>query len=114
MNKFKLCEKLGQMAVIALLTASSNIALAQSDNDQDISNNGDWEFTLAPLFLWGMGINGGATIGDATAPLDLEFGDIFSNLETGSVDAKGGVEGFNKAVNAISEEVIAWLASLDL
>ncbi len=82
MNKFKLCEKLGQMAVIALLTASSNIALAQSDNDQDISNNGDWEFTLAPLFLWGMGINGGATIGDATAPLDLEFGDIFSNLET--------------------------------
>ena len=28
-----------------------------------------------------MGISGGATIGDTTAPLDLSFGDIFSNLE---------------------------------
>lgn len=37
-----------------------------------------------------------------------------TNLETNSVDAKGSVEGFNKAVNAISEEVIAWLASLKL
>ena len=80
MNKFKLREKLGQKAVIALLTASSNIALAQNDTDQDVSSNGDWEFTLSPLFLWGMGISGEATIGDATAPLDLGFSDIFANL----------------------------------
>ena len=81
MYKFKLFERLGQIAVIALLTASSSIALAQNDTDQDVSSNGDWEFTLSPLFLWGMGISGDATIGDKTAPLDLEFGDIWSNLE---------------------------------
>ena len=81
MNKFKLRKKFGQIAAIALLTSSSSIALAQSDADQNVSDNGDWEFTLSPLFLWGMGISGDATIGDATAPLDLSFGDIFSNLE---------------------------------
>jgi len=37
-----------------------------------------------------------------------------TNLETNSVDAKGSVEGFNKAVNAISADVITWLASLEL
>ena len=81
MNQFKLREKLGQIAAIALLSASSNIALAQDDNDQDVTNNKDWEFTLSPLFLWGMGISGDATIGDVTAPLDIAFSDIFSNLE---------------------------------
>jgi hypothetical protein len=80
-NKFKQFEKLGRIAGIALLTASSNIALAQNDNNQVVSNNGDWEFALAPLFLWGMGISGDATIGDKTAPLDIEFGDIWSNLD---------------------------------
>jgi len=78
--KLKLFERLGQIAVIALLTASSNIALAQNDDDQGVSNNGDWEFTLSPLFMWGMGLSGDATIGDATAPLDLGFDDIWDNL----------------------------------
>lgn len=69
--KFKQFEKLGRIAGIVLLTASSNISLAQDDNDQDVSSNGDWEFTLSPLFLWGMGISGDATIGDKTAPTPI-------------------------------------------
>lgn len=81
MNKFKQFEKLGRIAAIALLVTSSNIALAQSSTNQDTSNNGDWEFTLSPLFLWGMGISGDATIGDATAPLDLAFSDVWDNLD---------------------------------
>ncbi len=40
--------------------------------------------------------------------------EFVANPETSSVDAKGGVEGFNKAVNDISAKVILWLASLDL
>ena len=81
MYKFKLFERLGRIAAIALLTATSNIALAQNDTDQDVSNNGDWEFALSPLFLWGMGISGESTIGDQTAPLDIGFSDILGNLE---------------------------------
>ena len=73
--------KLVQTAVIALLTTSSGAALAQSDTGQDLGDNGDWEFTLAPLFFWGMGISGDATTGNATAPLDIGFADIWDNLE---------------------------------
>lgn len=40
--------------------------------------------------------------------------EFVSSLETSSVDVKGGVEGFNKAVNAISVDVITWLTSLEL
>lgn len=41
----------------------------------------DWHFSLAPLFLWAMGIEGSTTIGPATAPLDIEFKDALSNLD---------------------------------
>ena len=86
MNRFKLHKKLGQIAAIALLTASSNVALAQDDNGgsngvDEVSSSGDWEFALAPLFLWGMGISGDSTIGDVSAPLDVEFKDLLDNLE---------------------------------
>ena len=81
MNNFKLFKSIGQVAAIALLTTSSNIALAQNDDSQNESNNGDWEFALSPLFLWGMGISGESTIGSATAPLDIEFSDVWDNLE---------------------------------
>lgn len=81
MIKFKSFGKLGQITAIALLTASTNIALAQDDGDQNISSNDDWEFALSPLFLWGMGINGESTIGNATAPLDIGFDDVWNNLE---------------------------------
>ena len=42
----------------------------------------EWEFSLAPLFLWGLSIDGDATINGKTAPLDLEFeDDILENME---------------------------------
>ena len=88
MNMVNLKKKLAQTAAIALLATSSGIALAQ---DQDGSNGGDWEYRLSPLFLWGMGISGDATIGDATAPLDLGFSDIWDNLDfvvTGHFEAR--------------------------
>ena len=81
MNGFQLFKKLGQITAIALLTASSSIALAQNDNGQNESNDGEWEFALSPLFIWGMGISGESTIGDATAPLDIGFDDVWENLE---------------------------------
>jgi hypothetical protein len=62
----------GQIAVASVLLASANLATASDE----------WEFSLSPLFLWGMSINGDATIGDVTAPLNLEFkDDILENME---------------------------------
>jgi hypothetical protein len=46
------------------------------------AHSDEWEFTIAPLFLWGISIDGDATIGTATAPLDLNFeDDVLENLD---------------------------------
>ena len=46
------------------------------------ATEGDWEFALSPLFLWGLSIDGDATINGNTAPLDLKFkDDILENME---------------------------------
>lgn len=43
--------------------------------------NNEWQFSLAPLFLWGMNIDGSSQIGPVNAPLQLDFtDDILSNL----------------------------------
>jgi hypothetical protein len=61
-----------QLAAASLIVTSSSIVNASEE----------WEFALSPLFLWGMNINGDATIGDATAPLELDFkDDVLENLE---------------------------------
>ena len=57
--------------------AGSNIAHAVGSN----STNGQWEFSLAPLFLWAQGIEGDSQIGPTTTPLDITFEDAFDNLE---------------------------------
>ncbi|MEH6453580.1 MAG: hypothetical protein V7782_11140 [Psychromonas sp.] len=42
----------------------------------------EWQFQLAPLFLWGVSIDGNAYAGPITAPLGLSFtDDVFENLE---------------------------------
>ena len=87
MNRKRTFSKLGSVACAILLACSSSFALAQSGADDDTatnhgSTNDEWQFTLAPLFLWGVNLNGEATIGDVTAPLDLDFkDDILANLE---------------------------------
>ena len=58
----------------------------------------EWEFSLAPLFLWGMSIEGDSTIEGNTAPLDLDFrDDVLENLEavfTLHFEARRGDWGF--------------------
>ena len=42
----------------------------------------EWEHTLAPLFLWGMSVDGSAEIDGMAADLDLDFeDDILENME---------------------------------
>lgn len=45
-------------------------------------NPGGWEFAVAPLYLWGKGIEGTSAVGGVEAPLDLSFkDDILENLD---------------------------------
>ncbi len=49
--------------------------------DNSTGDNG-WSFELAPLFLWGMNINGNSQIGAVDIPLDIEFkDDVLENLD---------------------------------
>lgn len=43
----------------------------------------DWQFNLAPLYLWAFDINGSVGAGPANQEVKAEFGDIFDNLEMG-------------------------------
>ncbi len=40
----------------------------------------DWTFDLAPLYLWGISIDGKQTVKGQEADLDVSFSDIFNNL----------------------------------
>jgi hypothetical protein len=40
-----------------------------------------WEFNLAPLYLWGANLSGDMTMKGTTAPVNLDFGTIWDNLE---------------------------------
>ena len=72
MKRIGTCRLLGRIISVIVLTSMATTTLAQDE----------WEYTLSPLFLWGVNINGDATIGDATAPLDLDFkDDILENLD---------------------------------
>ena len=57
--------------------AGVNVAHAVGSNSTD----GEWEYSLAPLFLWAQGIEGKSTVGPSSAPLDVEFSDALDNLE---------------------------------
>jgi hypothetical protein len=57
----------------------ANVSLANAAGGD--STDGEWQFSLAPLFLWAQGIEGSSTIGPVEAPLNIEFKDALSNLE---------------------------------
>ena len=58
------------------------LSLFFSLSARSADSGGEWEFSLAPLFLWGISIDGDAAIGTATAPLELDFkDDVLENLE---------------------------------
>ncbi|MEH6609040.1 MAG: hypothetical protein V7696_06695 [Halioglobus sp.] len=66
------------MALTTSLVGSqflSGAAMAQE-------TEGEWEFQLAPLFLWGMSINGESSIDGNVAPMDLDFkDDLLENMD---------------------------------
>lgn len=43
--------------------------------------SGDWDFTLAPLYLWAVKMDGNMTVRGRTQSLKLDFDEIFDKLE---------------------------------
>ena len=61
---------------LVVLTFSSTSSYAAPARSSD-----EWQFTLAPMFLWGMNIDGASQIGPVSAPLQLDFkDDVLDNL----------------------------------
>jgi len=66
------------LLTVALLSiGSANVVYAVGGESTD----GEWEYSLSPLFLWAQGIQGSSQIGPVTAPLDVTFKNALSNLE---------------------------------
>ena len=57
-------------------------AAADNTTQKDEPEGGDeWEFTLTPLFLWGVSLKGDSTVGGQQVPLNIEFKDgVLENL----------------------------------
>lgn len=45
-------------------------------------HNGDWDFALAPFYLWAVTLDGDVEINQKGAKVKMDFDDIFDNLET--------------------------------
>lgn len=67
------------MPVMAILLCLSSISNAHAESGN--STDGQWEYSLAPLFVWAQGIEGSSQVGPKTAPLDITFKDALDNLE---------------------------------
>jgi len=61
------------LTVFVALVLSSTQALCQEESD--------WQFNLAPLYLWAIQIDGDMGIRGRTANVGIEFSDIWDNLE---------------------------------
>lgn len=57
------------------------LVVSTTTNAGESSDTGDWEFNLAPLYLWAVSMDGDMTVMGTTAPLEAEFKDIASSLE---------------------------------
>lgn len=65
------------MLITLLSMVGVNVAHAVGGN----STGGEWEYSLAPLFLWAQGIEGTSQVGPTTSPLNVTFEDALDNLE---------------------------------
>ncbi|MCP4629854.1 MAG: hypothetical protein GY850_41050 [bacterium] len=50
--------------------------------EEPSSEKKNWEFNLAPFYLWALSIEGEQTVGSNTGDLDVDFDDIFDILES--------------------------------
>jgi hypothetical protein len=64
------------------ITSICLASLAFSSAPAFAENGSDWEYSLAPFYLWAKNIEGSSSMGGNAAPLDLDFRDnILENLD---------------------------------
>jgi len=73
MTKFK--PALGLLIILAFFGTTT---LAQDTSEAGGAKN--WEFALAPMYLWAISISGDATVNGKDVDMDVSFSDIFDDL----------------------------------
>ena len=67
--------------ILAAFTIMLMIGMACSlGYAEEGSSNKDWEFSLAPMYLWAVSIDGDQTVKGFEVDLDVPFSDIFDSL----------------------------------
>jgi opacity protein-like surface antigen len=66
----------------SILVTGAILAMLCTSAFADDPSDSDWQFRLAPLYLWTVNISGDQTIGPITVPIELDFDDIFDSLES--------------------------------
>jgi hypothetical protein len=75
------------LAILVLLVLLVPFAIADDTSkigaaaNSDSSTSKNWEFSLAPLYLWAASIDGDQTVKGKDVDLDVSFSDIFDNLD---------------------------------
>ena len=73
------CHSGARASALATLLVAGSFSSAQLYAEE---SEGEWEFMIAPLFLWGMSIDGESAIDGNALPLDLDFrDDVMENLD---------------------------------
>jgi hypothetical protein len=67
---------------ILLATIVSLVLIPMTVHDVEAASDDEWNYSLSPVFLWGMKINGSSTVGPSTLPLEIPFSDVLSNLDS--------------------------------
>jgi hypothetical protein len=81
MTKFKLA-----LTVLIVLAFFGSVALAQDTSKTDTppaaeaEGTKNWEFALAPMYLWAVSIKGDLKVKGIGIDLDVPFSDVFDNL----------------------------------
>ena len=68
------------LALLSPLAIAEDASKVYTDAKSDTSTSKDWEFSLAPMYLWAVSINGDQTVKGIDVDLDVPFSDIFDNL----------------------------------
>jgi hypothetical protein len=70
------------MSLLKRLTVACIIVLSLCSNAKaEEESESGWEWRLAPLYLWAIQLDGTTSIGPITAPININLGDVFSDVE---------------------------------
>ena len=75
------------LAALILIALICPVAVAQESSESktkmesETSGVKNWEFSLAPMYLWAVSIKGDQTVNGIDADLDISFSEIFDKLQ---------------------------------